>query len=86
MRLPASPGGRFAVWAVALLGGVALLLMLVDRLTPTPTGPASSSYATTPKGVGAYAELLEAEVLEAEDQRRAALDFFRERYRALAEL
>ena len=60
MRLPASPGGRFAVWTVALLGGVALLLMLVDRLTPTPTGPASSSYATTPKGVGAYAELLEA--------------------------
>jgi len=32
------------------------------------------------------AELTYAELLEAEDQRRAALDFFRERYRALAEL
>ena len=40
VRLPASPGGRFAVWSVAVLGGVALLLVVVDRLTPTPTGPA----------------------------------------------
>ena len=50
-------------WAVvaALVGGfLALnaLLVVLDRLTPEPSGPESSSYATAPRGVAAYADLL----------------------------
>jgi Domain of unknown function (DUF4350) len=40
---------------VAVLAG----LWLVDRLTPSPRGPRSSSYATAPAGLAAYASVLE---------------------------
>jgi len=36
-----------------------LLFAGIRALTPTPSGPGSSSYATSPAGVAAYAELLE---------------------------
>lgn len=51
--------GRIAV--VIVLGVVVALnlaLAAVDRLTRGPEGPASSSYATAPDGVAAYADLL----------------------------
>src|SRR3954467_6085820 len=36
-----------------------LVLAVADRFTPEPTGPPSSSYATTPKGLAAYASVLQ---------------------------
>ena len=36
----------------------AVVLAIVDRLTPEPKGPPSSSYATTPQGLAAYASVL----------------------------
>jgi hypothetical protein len=60
MRLPDSPGARFGLWAAAAVVALLLLFAVVNRLTPTPKGPASSSYATSARGAAAYAELLEA--------------------------
>ena len=36
-----------------------LVLVVIDRFTPEPKGPPSSSYATTPKGLAAYASVLQ---------------------------
>ncbi|MFL5959236.1 MAG: DUF4350 domain-containing protein [Gaiellaceae bacterium] len=50
---------RIAVGAVALLVAVDLALRFIGTLTGgTPGGPRSSSYATSPHGDAAYAELL----------------------------
>ena len=50
---------RTAVFAVlAVVVAVNLALAAVGRLTRGPEGPASSSYATAPEGVAAYADLL----------------------------
>jgi hypothetical protein len=35
-----------------------LAVVVIDRLTPEPSGPASSSFATVPEGLAAYADLL----------------------------
>lgn len=44
---------------LALLAAVLVLgVLALDRLAPTPGGPAGSSYATAPAGAAAYAELL----------------------------
>jgi Domain of unknown function (DUF4350) len=59
MRLPADPRSRAAVLVVGGLVVLALLLRAVDALLPAPHGPASSSYATSPRGLAAYASLLE---------------------------
>lgn len=50
-------------WLVvgAIVGAVVavnVLLVVLDRLAPEPSGPASSSYATAPHGLAAYADLL----------------------------
>ena len=57
-RLPRSPRGRLAAGlaAVVVLFGVAVVVL--DRLTPAPQGPDSSSFATSPEGLAAYADLL----------------------------
>ncbi len=59
MRWPADPRARFALGVVACLFGFGLTLALVDWLAPTPKGPSSSSYATSPAGLAAYASVLE---------------------------
>lgn len=45
---------------IAVLGALALalLLMVIDGLTPSSSGPTSSSYATAPEGLEGYADLL----------------------------
>jgi hypothetical protein len=43
----------------AALAGFVVLLVVVDALTPEPKGPRSSSYATAPDGLAAYASVLE---------------------------
>ena len=59
MKLPADPRARAAI---ALVGGVAVfavVVLLAARLAPSPHGPVSSSFATSPHGLAAYAALLE---------------------------
>jgi Domain of unknown function (DUF4350) len=43
---------------VGAVVAVNVLLVVLDRLTEKPSGPASSSYATAPHGLAAYADLL----------------------------
>jgi hypothetical protein len=50
---------RLGLGIVAALVAFAVVLAIVDRLTPEPTGPASSSYATSPRGLAAYASVLQ---------------------------
>jgi hypothetical protein len=48
-------------WVLAAVGVLVAFLVadyLAGAVAPAPSGPASSSYATTPKGVAAWAELL----------------------------
>ena len=52
------PAVRWAAAFAALIASLALLATLLDELLPVPSGPASSSYATTTRGLAAYAELL----------------------------
>jgi hypothetical protein len=44
---------------VGLLAALLAFGILVDAFEPAPSGPPSSSYATTPRGVAAWAELLQ---------------------------
>jgi hypothetical protein len=45
--------------AVMIVAAFGLIGLLVDAFAPAPQGPALSSYATTPDGVAAWAELLQ---------------------------
>jgi hypothetical protein len=49
---------KVLVACAAVLGALAVAFAALGALLPTPGGPASSSYATAPGGVAAYAELL----------------------------
>jgi hypothetical protein len=49
---------RLALGIGVCLVAFAVVLAIVDGLTPEPEGPASSSYATTPQGLAAYASVL----------------------------
>jgi len=53
-----SRGLRWALTAVATLVSLNLLIAGLDLLTPTPSGPPGSSYATAPDGAAACADLL----------------------------
>jgi hypothetical protein len=57
LKLPASPAARVVIVLVAALLAVNLLAALIDALAPSPSGPASSSYATSSRGLAAWAEL-----------------------------
>lgn len=50
--------GRRTAVVLAVVIGVLGLLGVADRLVPSPSGPPSSSYATAPQGLAAWAELL----------------------------
>ena len=50
---------RWAVGAlVAFVVGLNVVALALDRVTSSPGGPSSSSYATAPEGAAAYADLL----------------------------
>jgi hypothetical protein len=53
-----SPRARTALVAVAALIAFIVALIVIDRLTPQPSGPRSSSYATSPPGLAAYFDVL----------------------------
>jgi hypothetical protein len=57
--LPKSAATRAGVVIVAVLLGVNVIAALVDALAPSPSGPASSSFATKPQGLAAWAALAE---------------------------
>ena len=54
-----TPRARGAIVAVAVAACFLALGALLDALAPGPTGPASSSYATSDGGLAAWAELLQ---------------------------
>jgi hypothetical protein len=58
-RGPAARAGRAAGGVAAAIVGLILVSSAVSALFPGQHGPASSSYATTPGGLAAYAELLD---------------------------
>jgi Domain of unknown function (DUF4350) len=58
-RLPADPRLRALLGIGAVVLAFALVLLVIARLTPSPHGPVSSSFATSPRGLAAYAALLE---------------------------
>jgi hypothetical protein len=57
-RARRAPGWAVAVAAVVAVIALNLLLRIAGELTREPGGPRSSSYATAPHGLAAYAELL----------------------------
>jgi hypothetical protein len=59
VRLPADPRVRLGLGIVVALVGFAVVLAVIQRLAPAPKGPRSSSYATSPAGLAAYASVLE---------------------------
>ena len=44
---------------IAALAAFVVLLEVLERLSPAPEGPRSSSYATSPQGLAAYASVLQ---------------------------
>jgi hypothetical protein len=50
---------RAVLIVLGALAAFVALLIAIDRLSPAPKGPPSSSYSTTPRGVAAYAALLD---------------------------
>ncbi len=57
--LPKSGAGRAGLVLLGLLVGINVIAALVDAVAPSPSGPASSSFATTPEGLAAWSELAE---------------------------
>ena len=57
VALPASPAARAALAIVAVLIGINLVAAAIDALAPSPSGPDSSSFATSARGLAAWAEL-----------------------------
>lgn len=57
--LPRSQGGRIALGLVAAVVALNALGFALEELDPPPVGPPSSSYATQPLGVQAWARMLE---------------------------
>jgi hypothetical protein len=65
---------RWIVGAVLFVAAVNAIALLLGSLAPTPGGPTSSSYATGPDGVAAWAELLERSGRRVERAREAPVD------------
>jgi uncharacterized protein DUF4350 len=58
VTLPQDPRARALLGLAAAVAAFVALLLVIDRLAPTPRGPESSSYATSRDGLAAYASLL----------------------------
>jgi hypothetical protein len=58
--LPRTLEGRLALGVVVVVVGFNLVALVVDALVPSPDGPRSSSFATAPEGVAAWADLARA--------------------------
>lgn len=59
LRGRVAPGVLWAGLAVAVVLAFVIIGLVLTAVAPAPSGPPLSSYATTPKGLAAWAELLE---------------------------
>ena len=59
MRLAATPRRRVVLFGVAALVAINVAAYVLDALSGARPGPESSSYTTSPRGLAAYAELLQ---------------------------
>jgi Domain of unknown function (DUF4350) len=57
LPLPQSRAARAALAVLGVIVAVNAIAALVDAIAPSPSGPASSSFATKPGGLAAWAEL-----------------------------
>ncbi len=55
--LPKSAAARAGLAVLAILVGINVIGALIDAVAPSPSGTASSSFATKPEGLAAWAEL-----------------------------
>jgi hypothetical protein len=74
LPLPESRAARAALAVLAVLVAVNVLAALVDALAPSPSGPASSSFATKSRGLAAWAELTRREGVRVRALRDAPSD------------
>src|SRR4051794_10113291 len=63
MRLPRNRAARAGLAVLALLAAVNVLAAVIDAVAPSPSGPASSSFATKPRGLAGWAAPAEREGL-----------------------
>jgi hypothetical protein len=63
LPLPRSRAARAGLAVLALVVAINVVSAVLDALAPSPSGPASSSFATTPNGLAAWAALAEREGL-----------------------
>jgi len=61
LPLPQDPGARVVAVIVGLVLAVNAAGYVIDALLPSPSGPRSSSFATAPEGLAAWADLLRGE-------------------------
>ncbi len=71
LPLPRSRAARAGLAVLALLAALNVAGAVIDGLAPSPSGPASSSFATRPKGLAAWAELAERQGLKVRALREA---------------
>jgi hypothetical protein len=64
LPLPRSAAARAGLLLLAVLAAINVVGALVDALAPSPSGPPSSSFATKPQGLAAWAELARSEAIE----------------------
>jgi len=72
MRLPRSPVARAGLAVLALIAAINLVGAVIDAVAPSPSGPASSSFATAPQGVAAWAALAKRQGLQVRALRQEA--------------
>jgi hypothetical protein len=63
VALPRSRAARAGLAVLALVAAINIVSAVIDAVAPSPSGPASSSFSTTSKGVAAWAALAEREGL-----------------------
>jgi Domain of unknown function (DUF4350) len=71
MRLPRSRAARAGLAVLALLAAINVVAAVIDAVAPSPSGPASSSFATKSQGLAAWAALAEREGLRVRALRKA---------------
>ncbi|HEX8102363.1 MAG TPA: DUF4350 domain-containing protein [Solirubrobacteraceae bacterium] len=72
--LPAAPAARTLTAILLILLAVNLVAYAADALLPSPSGPRSSSYATAPEGLAAWADLARGAGRDVRALRRAPSD------------
>lgn len=64
LPLPQSRAARAGLAVLALVAAINVVAAMIDALSPSPSGPASSSFATRSEGLAAWAELARRDGIE----------------------